>query len=222
MCHSALYLSPMDLINAHIQTHTHTCNHILTAVPCNRQLLPVLLRITRLFYLEIRAPLDMVAMERAPHFSVSIRLSPSVYLTLCLGSLLISNKKILRDNSKLVKTCAHMLCVVVQQCVFVSVDKGKKRRSYGNSIWWLTCCLSKRFTDSLFGWRESHKVKGEGSFFGTDSWMLIVTRAYSSGTEVFNYISLVELKNVWEDQRKGKSWLHTYKALQTKVAFSRV
>lgn len=41
------------------------------------RLLPVLLRITRLFYLEIPAPLDMAAMERALHFSVSICLPPS-------------------------------------------------------------------------------------------------------------------------------------------------
>lgn len=40
-------------------------------------LLPVRLRITRLFYLEIPAPLDMAAMERALHFSVSICLPPS-------------------------------------------------------------------------------------------------------------------------------------------------
>lgn len=41
------------------------------------RLLPVLLRITRLFYLEIPAPLDMAAMERALHLSVSICLPPS-------------------------------------------------------------------------------------------------------------------------------------------------
>lgn len=41
------------------------------------RLLPVLLRRTRLFYLEIPAPLDMAAMERALHFSVSVCLPPS-------------------------------------------------------------------------------------------------------------------------------------------------
>lgn len=45
------------------------------------RLLPVLLRITRLFYLEIPAPLDMAAMERALHFSVSICLPPSDSIT---------------------------------------------------------------------------------------------------------------------------------------------
>lgn len=41
------------------------------------RLLPVLLRRTRLFYLEIPAPLDMAAMERALHYPVSICLPPS-------------------------------------------------------------------------------------------------------------------------------------------------
>lgn len=71
------YRFPVDVINTHTRTCTHRISPSRSHAMSKACLLPVFLRITRLFYLEIAAPLDMVAIERAPCFSVSICLSPS-------------------------------------------------------------------------------------------------------------------------------------------------
>lgn len=73
VCHGTLCVFPVDVINTHTRWGSHSQGHAMSKA----RLLPVLLRITRLFYLEIPAPLDMAAMERALHLSVSICLPPS-------------------------------------------------------------------------------------------------------------------------------------------------
>lgn len=123
----------------HTHTHTHAqtnaISHLQRHAMSKACLLPVLLRITRLFYLEIpAAPLDaVVAMERAPRFSVSIRLSPLNSITPYPIAMPLAHNNNNRNTQKS-KLFRNISAKPVSLLHFTSIE-GKKNMMFWYEHW---------------------------------------------------------------------------------------
>lgn len=145
--------TPVAVINTHTHSNTHSRGHAMYEA-C---LLLVLLRITRLFYLEIPTPGATSPLLRL-HPSVSLFLSFSVPVSLPI--------KIITRHHKESKTCAHVLraCSHRGVSLFPLTDK-----RYVKAI---SRCHDLRshmvpvkiFMDNPSGWREALRAKAERVF----------------------------------------------------------